>query len=933
MPVRCLGRVVACNEAYLDIYNLSPAVVKPGCTLLELLKHRKEVGLLLEDPERYADTILASVARKRITTWLIETRDGRYIQAKNHPFRDGGGWITTHEDVTDRRRAELEAQVARVQAEQAKAEVQAAHRQLLEAFEVVPEGVALFDAEDRLVRWNKRYEEIYPATRFRAGMRFEDLIRDGIARGQYPAAVGREAEYLAERLRLHNEPRSSLEQELPGGRWVRVEEQRTADGGHVGVRIDITDLKQRERSFRLLFEHNPVPMWVFECKHLRFLAVNDAAIKHYEYSREQFMAMSTLDIRPPEDRDEYRLAVASGSHSDRRVWQHIKADGTRIDVTVFSSQLTYEGQPALLVAVADVTERNRAEARVRAAQEFLDTIVENIPVSIVAKRADDFRYVLINRAYEELLGVSREAMLGRTPSQIFSEQVGKAIALHDHEALANPGASRFDEVVFDTPRGPRQIKRRRVVLRENNAPKYIVGVLEDITDRKEAPARIAHLQEHDPLTDLPFGGVFRQRLEAAIEKARNKGSPLAILRLNLDRFKDTNDAFGEECGDAVLREVADRLRKEAAGAYLARGGGDEFTLISEGPQPRSAEALARRIQHAVNRRIRAGGKLIPTGVSIGIAIFPADGGDAATLTANADAALHRAKVDGRGTVRFFDRDTDAALRERRALQNDLRLGIPQQLILHYQPQMRINRELIGFEALVRWRHPSRGMIAPDTFIPAAEDSGLIFALDAWVLREACGQAAAWPTPLQIAVNLSPLQFRRGDLVGLVRSTLADTALGANRLELEITESVLIDDFERASAILGGLKSLGVRIALDDFGTGFSSLSYLQSFPFDKIKIDRSFVSNLPSNVQSASIVRSIIALGHGFKVPILAEGVETEEQFAFLAAEACDEAQGYLLGRPAPLQDYADLMNQRRASVVPAKRARTGKPRARRIRE
>jgi diguanylate cyclase (GGDEF)-like protein len=459
-----------------------------------------------------------------------------------------------------------------------------------------------------------------------------------------------------------------------------------------------------------------------------------------------------------------------------------------------------------------------------------------------------------------------------------------------------------------------------------------VGVLEDVTDRKEAEARIAHLQEHDLLTDLPFGGVFRQQLEADIEQARNKGSTLAILRLDLDHFKDTNDAFGEACGDAVLREVADRLRSAAAGAYLARGGGDEFTLISEGPQPTSAEALVQRIRRAINRRIRAGGKLIPTGASIGIAVFPVDGGDAATLTANADAALHRAKVDGRGTVRFFDRDTDAALRERRTLQNDLRHGIPQQLMLHYQPQMRIDRELIGFEALVRWRHPSRGLVAPDTFVPAAEDSGLIFALDAWVLREACGQAATWPRPLQIAVNLSPLQFRRGDLIGLVRSTLADTGLAANRLELEITESVLIDDFERAREILGGLKSLGVRIALDDFGTGFSSLSYLQSFPFDKIKIDRSFVSNLPSNERSASIVRSIIALGHGFKVPILAEGVETEEQFAFLAAEACDEVQGYLLGRPSPLQDYADLMNQRRASVVPAKRARTDRPSTRRIR-
>ena len=925
-------RIVACNDAYLIMYNLSPTIARSGCTLLELIGHRKETGLLIEDPEQYVSAILASVARKRITTWLIETRDGRYIQVKNQPFQDGGGWITTHEDITERRRAELAAGAARAEAEQAKAEAQAAHRELLEAFDVVPEGLALFDAEDRLVRWNKRYEEIYPATCFEAGARFEDLIRDGIARGQYPSAVGREAEYLAERLRLHDEPRSSLEQELPGGRWVRVEERRTADGGHVGVRIDITELKKREASFRLLFDHNPIPMWVFGSEHLRFLAANDAAIKHYGYSREQFLAMSPLDIRPPEDRDEFCRALASGTRGPWRVWQHIKADGMRIDVMVFSSRLTYEGEPAMLGAVVDVTERNRAEAKVRTTQEFLDTIVENIPVSILVKNAGDFRYALANRAYEELLGISREAVLGKTPAEVFSEQVAKAIARNDQEALANPGAPRSDEVVFQTPRGTRHVKRRRVVVHENGAPKYIVGVLEDVTDRKEAEARIAHLQEHDLLTDLPFGGVFRQQLEADIEQARNKGSTLAILRLDLDHFKDTNDAFGEACGDAVLREVADRLRSAAAGAYLARGGGDEFTLISEGPQPTSAEALVQRIRRAINRRIRAGGKLIPTGASIGIAVFPVDGGDAATLTANADAALHRAKVDGRGTVRFFDRDTDAALRDRRTLQNDLRHGIPQQLMLHYQPQMRIDRELIGFEALVRWRHPSRGLVAPDTFVPAAEDSGLIFALDAWVLREACGQAATWPRPLQIAVNLSPLQFRRGDLIGLVRSTLADTGLAANRLELEITESVLIDDFERAREILGGLKSLGVRIALDDFGTGFSSLSYLQSFPFDKIKIDRSFVSNLPSNERSASIVRSIIALGHGFKVPILAEGVETEEQFAFLAAEACDEVQGYLLGRPSPLQDYADLMNQRRASVVPAKRARTDRPSTRRIR-
>jgi PAS domain S-box-containing protein len=458
------ARIVAWNDAYLDMYNLSRAIVRPGCTLLELIRHRKQTGLLNEDPDQYVAAILASVARKQITTWVVETRDGRYIEAKSQPFTNGGGWLTTHEDITERRRAELDAQTARAQVEQAKAEAQAAHRQLLDAFEVASEGIVVFDAEDRLVRWNKRYEEIYPATRFKAGVRFEELIREGIARGQYPAAIGREAEYLAERLRQHNQPRSSLEQELPGGRWVRVEERRTADGGRVGVRIDITELKQREASFRLLFERNPVPMWVFEIEQLRFLAVNDAAIEHYGYSREQFLAMNLLDIRPPEDREEFRRALASGrlARGPWRVWQHIKADGTQIDVTVLSNQLTYEGQPARLGAVVDVTERNRAEAKVRATQEFLDTIVENIPVSIVVKNADNLRYVLVNRAYEELLGVSREAMYGKLPSEVFSEQVARTIALNDQETLANPGASLFDEVTFDTPRGERRVRRRRI---------------------------------------------------------------------------------------------------------------------------------------------------------------------------------------------------------------------------------------------------------------------------------------------------------------------------------------------------------------------------------------------------------------------------------------------------------------------------------------
>jgi EAL domain-containing protein (putative c-di-GMP-specific phosphodiesterase class I) len=283
--------------------------------------------------------------------------------------------------------------------------------------------------------------------------------------------------------------------------------------------------------------------------------------------------------------------------------------------------------------------------------------------------------------------------------------------------------------------------------------------------------------------------------------------------------------------------------------------------------------------------------------------------DPGTLVANADAALCRAKAEGRSRVRFFDAELDRQLREKRALHQDLHAAVSDdQLILYYQPQAKIAGEIIGFEALVRWQHPIRGLVSPDVFIPLAEESGSIFAIGHWVLREACREAASWTQPLRIAVNLSPAQFLQGDLPTLVLTTLLETGLAADRLELEITEGVLIGDYDRAIAILRRLKALGVHIAMDDFGTGYSSLSYLQSFPFDKIKIDQSFLSNVVRNGQSAAIIRGVIGLARGLGLPVIAEGVETNEQLEFLSREACDEVQGYLIGRPRPIADYAEMI-------------------------
>jgi EAL domain-containing protein (putative c-di-GMP-specific phosphodiesterase class I) len=303
-------------------------------------------------------------------------------------------------------------------------------------------------------------------------------------------------------------------------------------------------------------------------------------------------------------------------------------------------------------------------------------------------------------------------------------------------------------------------------------------------------------------------------------------------------------------------------------------------------------------------------------MSVGVAIYPTDGTDAKTLMVNADAALYRAKAEMRGSALFFEPEMGVRLRERSALQEDLQSAIDRgELLLHYQPQMEMSGEAIGLEALLRWQCPKRGMVSPGTFIPIAEESGLIISVGEWVLREACREAASWPQPLTIAVNISPIQFRQGDLPRLVHSILLETGLAPGRLELEITEGVMINDFSRAVSILNRLKSLGVKIAMDDFGTGFSSLSYLQSFRFDKIKIDRIFICDLETNHHSRAIVHAVIGLGQSLGLPILAEGVETEAQHAFLVQEGCDEMQGYLKGRPLPIADYARLVG--RQSIAP----------------
>ncbi len=798
------------------------------------------------------------------------------------------------------------------------AEVEASQKRLLDALDIVPEGFVLFDADDRYVLWNKRYEELYPENRdiIAVGKRFEETIRIGPTLRNMPDIQGREEEWVAARLARHKQPQNSEVQHLPGDRWVRVEERRTADGGSIGVRIDITDLKRREASFRLLFDSNPIPMWVFEHGSLRYLAVNDAAVAHYGYSREQFLAMTLLDIRPQQDRERLKQALETpaGNVPQGRNRRHIKADGTQIDVAIYAQDLQYEGHNARLVAATDITAQKQAEDELRSTREFLRTIIENVPAAIYVKELSEFRYILVNRAGEQFFSRPREEIVGKTPYDFFPRDAADTIVARDRQALQDDQDHIYGEnPIHSTVNGWEKVSVRRIVIRDaDNNPQYLLTVIENLTGQRQAEARAAHLARHDALTDLPNRAAFNETFESTLKRSTEANENFALMSIDLDRFKEINDLFGHATGDALLCEVSRRMQAAAGDAFVARLGGDEFVIIyTTGSDPEAAAGLAEELLGIMARDFDIEGQHLRACLSIGVAIYPNDGIDGITLLGNADAALYRAKADGRGAVRFFQADMDKRLREQRALHHDLSSAIDRrELVLHYQPQATIGGDIIGLEALLRWDHHSRGLVPPGTFIPIAEESGLILQIGEWVLRMACREAASWPKPLQIAINLSPVQFRHGDLPALIHEILLETGLQPDRLELEITESVLIDNFSKGTSILRRLKSLGVRIAMDDFGTGYSSLSYLQSFPFDKIKIDQSFISNVDRNAQSATIVRAVIGLAKGLGLPVLAEGVETEEQLAFLAREACNQIQGFLIGRPYPIGQYSELVGR-----------------------
>jgi diguanylate cyclase (GGDEF)-like protein/PAS domain S-box-containing protein len=665
---------------------------------------------------------------------------------------------------------------------------------LKETLDMLPQGIVLLDPDGRYIFWNQRYADIYrgSADLFQAGVKLEDTLRIGIARGEYPEAAGREEAWLGERIARMRNPKGKIEQRLADGRWILIDERRTSDGGFIGLRVDITDIKAREASFRLLFDANPVPMFVVGAADRRILAVNDAALRHYGFTRADLMGspFNRVEWRNVEDRANPEWCASA---DESWAGAHRTAAGAPIDVTLFSRPLDYTGEAACLIAAFDVTDRNRAEAKA------------------------------------------------------------------------------------------------------------------------------AYLAHHDQLTGLANRAYLHLRLGELF--ARKSAAPfIAILLVDLDRFKLINDTLGHSSGDKLLQDVARRIRGALGEQdFVARLGGDEFAVVTGVTDVGELGRLAEALIESLSAPYRLDSQEATIGASIGIAIGPADADDPDRLMRCADLALYRAKADGRGTYHYFEAGMDARLQERRSMEVELAAALENRdLQVFYQPLVTLSTgEIAAFEALARWPHAVRGDIPPSVFIPIAEETNLICRIGAFVLERACTDAAAWPDPVKVAVNLSPRQFRSGALLATVEAALAKSGLPASRLELEITEAMLLERTDLVQSTLHALRALGVRISMDDFGTGYSSLSYLRSFPFDKIKIDRSFVQEMATSADAAAIVRAIVNLGASLNIQVTAEGIETAEAAALLSEQGCTEGQGFFFSRPRPRIEADALVGAGGAAASP----------------
>ncbi len=894
-------RLIVCNEQYRLLYGLCGSVVRPGATLREIIAHgvatHDHTGLTVDELHRRSR---AAIRLRQPMATQQTLRDGRAIEIVYRPMPNGG-WVSTYEDVSERNRA---AERLRAQSDLFAA-----------ALANMSHGLLMLDGDLRITAVNGQYLAMYGLSgdKVHVGASVRNLIAHSLEVGNYRHARFEEV-WPGVLGRLSTPHAFQREETLGDGRTVAISYRPMPGGGWVTIHQDVTEAKRAEAEiqrqnlrFGIAMDNMVQGLCVFD-RDMRLVVCNERYVDLFglppHLTRPGTSFLDLLDHRIERnlyfgDPDTYvadRIAIA-------RSGDPLNADLDLRDGRVFAMAHRPLPDGGWLSTFEDITGRKRIEQTLAEQNRRLDAALANMSQGLTMLDAD-LRITVFNRRYPEMIGLAEDDV---RPGVTLREIVERGVARGNHEGrtvdeVLAPRLEIFrrgEPAVLETPLAGDRIVE--TAYRPMPGGGW-VATYEDITERKRAEARIRHMARHDALTDLPNRVLLRERMEEALGVRRREGQAFAVLCLDLDQFKAVNDTLGHPVGDALLKAVAARLGTVVrAGDTIARLGGDEFALIQPLAQPHEAEALARRIIETVSLPYDLDGQHVVIGTSIGIAVAPLDGDDPDILLKNADLALYRAKADGRGTARFFEAEMDAQIKRRRRLEIDLRAAhAGSQFELWYQPQVDAATGAVGgFEALLRWRHPERGLISPADFIPLAEEIGLIVPLGEWVIRTACLEAARWPGDVRVAVNVSAAQFGSRSLENVVLAALAAAGLNPRRLELEITESVLLTDTEATLATLHRLRGMGVRIAMDDFGTGYSSLSYLRRFPFDKIKIDRSFVRDL-ERADCSAIVEAVAELAAKLGMATTAEGVETQGQLDMVRAKGCTEVQGYLFSPPRP---------------------------------